>query len=309
MARGGRVTRARRRGRAARARSRSCTARTRGWPTSRRRFTEAGIPFQVRGRLPRARGGAARCARGSRDRRLDRRGREPREAASRTRRLLDAPPEGARRAGADGARPTSRVSCAWRRSSTTASGRSRSSSPTCGGGSDAAATARGRAAPHLPPREGTRVRRGLPAAARGEGAAVAPGPRAGGDRRGAPAALRRDHAREAPALSHLVARREAQPVPGRARRGRRVRGRKAKRASVDLEETPTTSALRRWRRERARRTACRPTWSCTTRRSSRSPSCVRPRRPISPRCPESAPRSSIATATTCSPRSQPQQAA
>ena len=76
----------------------------------------------------------------------------------------------------------------------------------------------GRRAPaDAPPREGARVRGGLPAAGRGEGAAVQGGhARARADRRGAAAALRRHDAREAAPRADLV--RQAEPVPARARR-------------------------------------------------------------------------------------------
>ena len=67
----------------------------------------------------------------------------------------------------------------------------------------------------LPPGQGARVRRGLPAAARGEGAADEACAHRRGDRRGAAPVLRRDHPRAATPCALVVAQRE--PVPGRAR--------------------------------------------------------------------------------------------
>ena len=76
---------------------------------------------------------------------------------------------------------------------------------------------------HVPPREGPRVRHGVPAAAARQGAAVQVGTRGRGPRGGAPAALRRHHARP-PAPVPVVAigaAEPAEPVP----RGARHQGR------------------------------------------------------------------------------------
>src|SRR5205807_8807124 len=67
-----------------------------------------------------------------------------------------------------------------------------------------------------PPREGARVRGGIPAPRRGEGAALqARAAQLGGDRGGASAALRRAHAPEAPSGLDVDA--TAEPLPLRAR--------------------------------------------------------------------------------------------
>ena len=97
------------------------------------------------------------------------------------------------------------------------------------------------------PREGARVRRGVPAAAAGEGAAVEAGAHRRGARRGAAPALRRHDARRSgcsgsrgPAsasrfLAELGVDRSAAPAPTKARVDRRRR-----------------SGLREWRLERAK---------------------------------------------------------
>ena len=70
---------------------------------------------------------------------------------------------------------------------------------------------------HAPPRQGSRVRGGAPAAARRGRAADPPG-EGRGDRGGAAPALRRHDAREAVPAADLVG--QAEPVPRRARRAR-----------------------------------------------------------------------------------------
>ena len=72
---------------------------------------------------------------------------------------------------------------------------------------------------HLPPSEGARVRRRLPARCRGTRAARAPGEDRRGGRGGATAPLRRDHPGEARAGADVERRGQAESLPGRAGRG------------------------------------------------------------------------------------------
>ncbi len=94
----------------------------------------------------------------------------------------------------------------WRRSSsartpTATSRRSSPSSPT----RFSTEQQRPRREPaHVPPREGARVRRGVPAAAARRRAPVPLGPREGRPRGGAPAPLRRDHARPPVPVPHVA---------------------------------------------------------------------------------------------------------
>ena len=182
-ARAARASRSRRR--------RSSAARTRAWPTSRRCCTRRGSRSRARRCWgARRRGGCCGCSRAT--------ARPTSPAASATLAeeagWLREPPERlgerelTRQADLgrlvrlaeeldDGGRP--------------APGSRRS----CGAGSTPAATAaRGRPPADLPPREGARVRRRLPAPARRQGAAVEARPNARGARRGAAAPLRRDDA-------------------------------------------------------------------------------------------------------------------
>ena len=115
-----------------------------------------------------------------------------------------------------------------------------------------------RAPAHVPPREGARVRGGVPAEARGQGAAVAPGAHGGGAGRGAAAALRRHHAGEAAAGGDVVA--ASEPVPGRARRCGLTRSRRsARRACAPERVTRGRGAQALAARARAGRRACRRT--------------------------------------------------
>ena len=70
---------------------------------------------------------------------------------------------------------------------------------------------------HVPPREGARVRRGVPAEAARRRAPVPLGPGEGRPRGGTPAPVRRDHARQAVPVPHLAVGRPRadEPVPGR----------------------------------------------------------------------------------------------
>ena len=162
-----------------------------------------------------------------------------------------------------------------------------------------------RAPAHLPPGEGARVRRGLPAAARREGAAHAP--RAGRDEE-------RDEERRLLyvgitrarrlARDHVVARPE--PVPRRARRRDPDRPRPPAEGRAAPSRPPIPSCTARSRpggRSGRRQRRCRRTSSSTTRRWRRSPARSRARSTSSPRCPVSGRRSSTATATRCSPSS------
>ena len=113
-----------------------------------------------------------------------------------------------------------------------------------------------RAPAHLPPREGARVRGGVPAAARREGAAVAPGAHGGGAGRGAAAALRRHHAGEAAARDHVVA--ASEPVPRRARRD----GVAAPAAAARAERAAARTSRRRPRRSGAGASSGRAPTAC-----------------------------------------------
>ena len=153
----------------------------------------------------------------------------------------------------------------------------------------------------LPPGEGPRVRRRLPPAPRGARAAVEALEDRRRDRRGAAAALRRPDAGEAPPDRDLVG--QAEPLPGRARdRDARRAAAKAGRAG----RSRSTTRSRRWRLETAKAEE-RPayvifhnsTLAEIVRRCAAQPG--RARR----RCRASAPRSSSATATRCSPCSPP----
>ena len=197
--------------------------RTRARPTSRRPSTRRG-----------SRSRARRCSTATRRGGCSRRSGAP-AASTAVARDVRARGEGsgarwrAARRGSASARScasrTSRGSCGSPTSSTTARARSPSSSTSS---ARASGRRRGRGV-HLltlPPREGPRVGRGLPAAARGEGAADPAGPHRRGARRGAAAALRRHHPRAAPPRDHLVG--QAEPVPRRARdRGGASRARAA----------------------------------------------------------------------------------
>ena len=237
--------RAARRGRRARG-DRVLAARTRAWPTSRRRCTRRGSRSRARRcssatrragcsrRLERA---TASTAAGARARR-GARGRAgstilPEKLGERELVAPERPraARAARRASFDDARARRRVR---RRAAARASTRRR--------------RARGVHLLTLPPREGPRVRRGLPAAARGEGAAVAAGAhrrprstRSGGCSTSASPARERHLAltwsgKPSRFLAELGV--AAPPAaPGRARR---------------VPDDPRFDALRAWRLERAK---------------------------------------------------------
>ena len=106
----------------------------------------------------------------------------------------------------------------------------------------------------LSPSEGSRVRRGVPAAVAGRGAAVPVRTIEGRPRGGAAPAVRGHHARPALPVPDLADRREgcAQPVPGRV--GRRAAGAgPSPRAApgVDRRGRPLFDRLKGWRRKRA----------------------------------------------------------
>ena len=133
-----------------------------------------------------------------------------------------------------------------------------------------------RRAPDLPPGQGARVGRGLPARARGRHAADPPGDRTRRAGRGATPALRRDHPGAALPVAVVGdrrdggdrARRPAQPLavprwarcrrrPGAVAESRRSRrswaGATAARPKVDpADRSPLSNALRAWRTARAR---------------------------------------------------------
>ena len=177
---------------------------------------------------------------------------------------LEPVPDGLGERELDAAGRSRSPGASWPRSSTTARGRSSSGFElSCARGSTTARR-RGVHLLTLPPREGARVRRGVPPARRGEGAPVQAGnARAGRDRRGAAAALRRHDAGEAPPRAHLGAARRAaswpssaSTAPAPAARRPRARGRRT---------TRPTRALKRWRLQRSRsRTRSPPTSSSTT---------------------------------------------
>ena len=114
---------------------------------------------------------------------------------------------------------------------------------------------------HAPPREGARVRGGLPAAAAGEGAAVEAGAHRRGARRGAASALRRPDARAARCSGSRgrASRRASWPSSGVARASRR-----RARARPRLDAEPARGCASGGSSAR-RRTACRRTSSSTTR--------------------------------------------
>ena len=110
-----------------------------------------------------------------------------------------------------------------------------------------------RAPAHLPPREGPRVRRRLPAAARRQGAAVEARTHRGGSCRGAAAALRRH---DACAQARLALTWSRRPSPFLAELGvedlRRLARPCRRRRRPPRDRSPAAEALRRWRLERAR---------------------------------------------------------
>ena len=156
---------------------------------------------------------------------------------------------------------------------------------------------RRRAPAHLPPREGARVRRGVPPAPRRPRAALA-----------SRAKTDEEIAEERRLFYVGLTRARAAPDAVRGRRSRA--GSCASSAvergpAVEPPDDPLLDSLKRWRLERAKEEGVPRSSSSTTRRSPRSPPASRGAWPSSAASRASARRSSSATATTCSPPSPP----